>query len=200
MDAYRWNVKLDFELATEIDLERLIPIFHRWIQERALDELLIDVADYRHVAQGPGVLLIAHDANYAVDEVDGRLGLLYARKRPAAGSFADRLRDAVGKLLDAGLALEREAALGGLAIPGDRWSVQANDRLLAPNNERTWQAVEPELRALFDGLYAGGGVDLRREDDPRALFGVTVRAAEKPGLARLRERLATAALPLAATA
>lgn len=198
MDVYRWNVKLEFAPAAEIDLDRLIPIFHRWIQERALDELLIDVADYRHVARGPGVLLIAHDANYAVDEVDGRLGLLYARKRPAAGSLGERLRDAVGKVLDAGLALEREPALGGLKIPGDRWSVRANDRLRAPNDERTWRTAEPELRALFDDLYAGGGFELRREDDPRGLFGVAVEAAEKPGLAVLRRRLAAPAL--AATA
>lgn len=197
MDAYRWNVKLDFEAAAEIDLEGLIPVFHRWIQDRALDELLIDVADYRHVAQGPGLLLIAHDAHYAVDATDGRLGLLYARKRPAAGSLGERLRDAVGKVLDAGLALEREAALGGLRIPGDRWSVRAADRLLAPDDERTWRAVEPELRSLVDDLYAGGAFELRREDDPRGPFGVAVQAAEKPGLAALRQRLAA---PLALTA
>ena len=199
MDAYRWNVKLEFAPGTRIDLERLIPIFHRWIQDRTLDELLIDVADYRHVPQGPGVLLIAHDAHYAVDEVDGRLGLLYARKRPASGTLAGRLRDAAQKVLDAGLALEREAALG-LVIPGERWSVRANDRLLAPNDEYTWRTVEPELRALFDDLYAGARFELRKEDDPRGLFGVAVTAAEKPGLAVLRERLAAASLPLAATA
>lgn len=199
MDAYRWHVKLEFEPAAEIDLERLIPVFHRWIQDRKLDELLIDVADYRHVIRGPGVLLIAHDANYAVDETDGRLGLAYARKRPAAGSLAERLRHAVGQALDAGLALEREPALG-IAIAGDRWSVRANDRLLAPNDERTWRAVEPELRTLFDDLYAGAGFELRWEDDPRGLFGVAVKAAEKPGLAVLRERLTAATMPLAATA
>ena len=43
----------------EIELEKLVPVFHQWIREKKIpDELLIDVADYAHVPQGPGVVLI----------------------------------------------------------------------------------------------------------------------------------------------
>ena len=31
----------------------VIQVFHRWIQTRAVDGLLIDVADYSHMATGP---------------------------------------------------------------------------------------------------------------------------------------------------
>ena len=50
-----------------VDLAAAIPVFHRWIQEGACEELLIDVADYRHVPAGPGVVLIGHEANYSLD-------------------------------------------------------------------------------------------------------------------------------------
>ena len=50
-----------------VELEEFIPVFHDWIQTQQLAELLIDVADYRHVPHGPGVVLVAHDAHYAMD-------------------------------------------------------------------------------------------------------------------------------------
>jgi hypothetical protein len=40
--------------AEKIDLEAVIPVFHRWIQEQIFDELLLDVANYSHVPDGPG--------------------------------------------------------------------------------------------------------------------------------------------------
>ena len=64
-------------------------MFHDWIQNQRLDELLIDVVDYRHVHDGPGVILIAHDAHYAFDTSEGRLGLLYSR-RPRDPSHPER--------------------------------------------------------------------------------------------------------------
>ena len=86
MNLQHVNVKLLIEDSGEVDLEPLIPIFHRWIQDRARPELLLDIADYRHVPDGPGVVLIGHDANYSVDNTDNRLGVRYNRKAasPAA--------------------------------------------------------------------------------------------------------------------
>jgi len=50
-------VKIFVHEPTSIDLADAIPVFHRWIQEAVLNELVIDVADYRHVPAGPGVML-----------------------------------------------------------------------------------------------------------------------------------------------
>ena len=178
MDAYRLAVKLYLEPETSPDLALFIPIFHRWIRESVLDELLIDVADYSHVPNGPGVMLIAHGANYALDAADGRLGLLYARKRPEAGDFAHRLRSSLQRARRAASKLEQEEVFEGrLRIPGDRWALRIQDRLLAANDDRTFAAVEPELRGLFAG--AETEVRLRREPDP-GCFGVQVEA--DPGL------------------
>ena len=67
---------------------QLIPVFHRWIREQAMPELLIDVADYSHVPAGPGVMVIGHEANYSVDNRENRLGLLYNRRAALEGHIA----------------------------------------------------------------------------------------------------------------
>ena len=74
------NVKIFVADPSAIDLADAVGVFHRWIKERACPEMLIDVAEYRHVPAGPGVMLIGHEANYSFDERENRLGLLYNRK------------------------------------------------------------------------------------------------------------------------
>ena len=49
-------------------------VFHQWIRDSVCPEMLIDVADYRHVPAGPGVMLIGHEANYSLDNRENRLG------------------------------------------------------------------------------------------------------------------------------
>src|SRR3989442_6323570 len=75
------RVKIFAREPVSIDLGDAIPIFHRWIQDRVCPEMLIDVADYRHVPNGPGVMLIGHEANYSLDNTKDRLGLPYSRKQ-----------------------------------------------------------------------------------------------------------------------
>ena len=58
-----------------------IPVFHDWIKHHRLGELLVDVASYGHVPNGPGVGIVGHGSDYFVDSSEGRQGLLYSRKR-----------------------------------------------------------------------------------------------------------------------
>ena len=71
MDAHKLQLKIYLtpESAKSFDVESLIPVFHRWIKQRALPELTIDVASYQHVPQGPGVVLIGHGADYFLDKM-----------------------------------------------------------------------------------------------------------------------------------
>ncbi|HEY6724560.1 MAG TPA: hypothetical protein VI197_11030 [Polyangiaceae bacterium] len=63
----------------------VVAVFHRWIAERALEEVLIDVADYSHVPGGPGVVLIGNQHNYSVAERGQELDLTCLRKRTNSG-------------------------------------------------------------------------------------------------------------------
>src|SRR5215467_14630610 len=96
----------------DIDLGDAIPIFHRWIQDHVCPEMLIDVADYRHVPNGPGVMLIGHEASYSLDNTKGRLGLLYSRKQ-AGGEAQENLRQAYDAAKAACARLEQEPAFAG---------------------------------------------------------------------------------------
>jgi hypothetical protein len=55
MDVFKIAVKI-FVAEDNFAADRFVPIFHRWIQNQAVEgHLLIDVADYAHVAGGPWV-------------------------------------------------------------------------------------------------------------------------------------------------
>ncbi len=134
--------------------------------------MLIDVADYRHVPAGPGVLLIGHEANYSLDNRENRLGLLYNRKAPLDGTLQSRLEQAYGAAFEACSRLEREAPFSGkLMFDRNAMEVSINDRLLAPNTDETWQALRPEFEKFF------AGCTIERRGEPRDLFRVSVTKA-----------------------
>ena len=175
MDFEHVNVKLYVD-GDESALEPLVPIFHRWIVEKPFEELLLDVADYRHVHAGPGVVLIGHQANYSVDNTNNELGVLYNRKTMFDGSNQDRFRQATLAALTACRKLEAEAKLGGKLRFGQKCiEVVVNDRLLAPNAPETRAEFEPELKAFCTKLFGGDKYSASYEEDPRKRFGVTLR-------------------------
>ena len=95
------NIKIFAQADKSFNVTDAIPVFHRWIQKRNLPEMLIDVADYSHVPEGPGVLLIAHEANYSLDCARNQLGLLYNRKATGTGDAQEQLRQAYHAALTA---------------------------------------------------------------------------------------------------
>jgi hypothetical protein len=159
--------------------------FNTWIQKRLTPELLIDVADYRHVHHGPGILLVGHQAQYSLDETGGQLGLLYTRKAEAPGDEQAVLAQAVGALL---AAAQRIAAETTLRFDLSRLQVTVNDRLLAPNTPDRLEALHPALTTYFDRLYGVGEYSLRAAAPGRERFSVTVEIEEPPTLAELAAR------------
>jgi hypothetical protein len=192
MELQHVNVKLLLETSAsnEVDLEPLIPIFHRWIQDRVCPELLLDIADYRHVHAGPGVVLIGHEANYSVDNTDDRLGVRYNRKAVLNGSNQDRLAQAARAALTACQQLEAEPRLNGLLrFNGQEMEISINDRLLAPNRSETRDAVRPEIESFSRRLFPGSEVSISYRDDPRSLFAVSLKASRRYSVADLLANL-----------
>jgi hypothetical protein len=171
------NVKLLASDEARVDLEPLIPIFHGWIRDRVFEEMLLDVADYRHVREGPGVMVIGHQANYSVDNTGGRLGVRYNRKAALDGTNQDRLKQAARAALTAFQRLESEESMKGMLRFGGRdLELFINDRALAPNTDATRIAAQPEFHAFFGKLFRGADYTLTHETEPRRLFTVRVRA------------------------
>jgi len=156
--------------------EAAVPVFHRWIQEDAFGELLVDVAEYLHVEAGPGVILIGHHANYSLDFARNRPGMLYNRKTPLGGEFGQKLQQAYYAALRAAERLEQEPEFQGrVRFHPDWFEVIVNDRLLAPNTDSTWAALRPEIEHFARETLGMETFDLRRRSGPRERFAVEVR-------------------------
>jgi hypothetical protein len=194
MQLQHVNVKLLVNRLEEHDLEPLIPVFHSWIRDQGLGEnsgeLLLDVADYRHVPEGPGVVLIGHEANYSVDNTGNRPGVRYNRKAPLDGSNQDRLHQAARAALLACQRLESEPLLQGkLGFNGQEIELFFNDRMLVPNREGTRETVEPDLTEFLGRLFRGGEYSVSFVREPRELFGVSVKSARTFPVASLLANL-----------
>ena len=192
MYPYKLGIKIFLDPPTDIPAKVLVPIFHRWIQTGAVEGMLIDVADYSHVPGGPGIMLVAHEAHYGLDQGGGRPGMLYNRKRPWNGGDSgdgapglDRqLMAATKAILRACVQLESEPELSGPASPCfDAGSLELTffDRLLTPNNDLGRQGTEAPIAAFLDRLWGPGGWQLAAEgQDPRSPLRTLARAIERP--------------------
>ena len=178
MDSSKFAIKLFIRDPSAIDTRAFVLMFHRWIQEHAIsDHMLIDVADYRHVENGPGTVLVAHEANYSMDGAGGRLGLLYTRKQPLPGSLSSRLQGAFRAASQAAALIESAPEFGGkLRFSTDDVLIRINDRLAAPNTLQTWGDVGPDLEMALRTLY-GAEIKLTHEAEGDALFGATLHSA-----------------------
>lgn len=179
MDVQKIMVKLFAEDPQAIRPREVIPIFHRWIQTGRVEGTLIDVADYSHLADGPGVVLVGHDANYSMDSSEGPPGLLYSRKTPRSGTAAERIRAAFRDALDAAAKLEQDPETRGrLRFKGSEARLIFNDRLLAPNTDEAFAALRPDIERALAGVYPQAGIEIRRDaSDPRRRLAVHVSIA-----------------------
>jgi hypothetical protein len=154
-----------------------VPIFHQWIRERALPLVLLDVADYTHVPESPGVMLISYETAFALDRSDGRFGLSAQQRRPMhddpIGGIAATLRQA----LAVAERLEKDRRVRGrLEFDRASFCVEANDRLRAPNTASGFDAMESLVRRGVERVYPDRAVRVTRaQAEPRDRLTVDVR-------------------------
>jgi len=192
MELNHINVKLLVKNPEEVDLEPVVPVFHNWIQGQIYDEQLLDVADYRHVPAGPGVILIGLQGDYSVDNTNNRLGVRYNRKAVIDGDNQDRLKQAARAALNACQRLEEEASLQGkLRFNGQDVEVFINDRLTAPNREETREALKSDFQRFANQLFGKNEYSLSYGSDPRRLFTVSLKASQTIPVTELLANLAS---------
>ena len=179
------NVKIFLTDDATFDPQQCIETFHRWIAQQSMQELLIDVADYRHVPMGPGIVLVGHEADYSLDNGGNRCGLRYNRKAPLEGSNQDRIGQALRSAGKACMLLESE--LDGLKFSRSEFEMFINDRALAPNTEETSAAFESELSEFLRSVVGQSEFQIDCSRDARCLVGGVVRLASEVSLASLAE-------------
>lgn len=148
------------------DLEALIGVFHRAIQGARLEGLLLDVADYRHIPQGPGVLLVGHDADYGCNAQ--ALSVVCKRQGGAAAAADAQLRRALRMLFGLHTLLAAEDEIGALAMAAEL-EVAALDRLRAPNVLKAADsALHNAVQSVCGELFGEGAAAIRPAADAAA--------------------------------
>ncbi len=192
MALQRIGTKLFLAEGVEVEAADFVPVFQRWIQQKQLPGLLIDVADYSHAHHGPGIMLIGNEGDLSLDFAEGRPGLLYMRKREHAPRLSEGLALCARQCLLAADMLQREQDLPGVHFALDETQALLVDRLRAPNTEEAFAALRGELAIFGYRLYGDASLS-QVSQDPRANLCVSVSASEPHSLADLLAR--TAMLP-----
>jgi hypothetical protein len=188
MELQKINVKFFAADPHNPPLTDFIDLFHGWIQ--ATDGIYHDVADYSHMRAGPGIVLVAHEANVSIDETDNRRGLLYNQKTRLLGSNQERLRHVCRAALENCLRLEEEPTLRGqLRFLGGEAVISINDRLVASNTEESFQEIKPEIEFLARTLFGDANFTLERNRDPRQKLSVFIKASRPVELKQLLRNL-----------
>ncbi len=176
MNLDRFCLKFFAQPNTRVDDAEFIDIFHEWIRLKKLGGILLDVADYRHVPTGPGVMLITHDINFALDYAEGQFGLFAQRKSGSGHTHQDRILELVRATVAFGLLLETDPRLaGGLRFEAGSFNYMSNDRLQAPNTQAAFEVLNPDIEAAANIIYPAQDVFLARaQNDPRERLAVQV--------------------------
>jgi len=188
MELQKLGVKFFVEQPNAVPLTDFIEIFHGWIQ--ATDGIYHDVADYSHMQSGPGVILVANDANLHIDETGGRRGLLYSRKAPLSGTNQEKLRTVFRLALENCRKLEEEPALRGkLRFTTNEAAILLNDRLLGSNTEESFQELKREVGPFAKQLFGDAEVRFERDEDPRQRLNVHLKTSAAVDLRKTLDRL-----------
>ena len=188
MELQKLGVKFFVEQPNAVPLTDFIEIFHGWIQ--ATDGIYHDVADYSHMQSGPGVILVANDANLHIDETGGRRGLLYSRKAPLSGTNQEKLRTVFRLALENCRKLEEEPALRGkIRFTANEAAISLNDRLLGPNTEESFQELKSDVEPFAKQLFGDAEVSFERDEDPRQRLNLHLKTSAAVDLRKTLDRL-----------
>ena len=169
--------------------DELFRIFNEWISE-STEEVLIDVADYKHLYHGPTTILIGHEANYFLESINKTKGLVYARKRLLEGDFTTRINSILYASLNGCIKLENHPEFQGrLKFDGREVRFTANDRLQAPNTEENIELFKQHLSPALDILFLRNKYTFEDSYQPKERLTVTVRTTETTGLSDLLKNL-----------
>jgi hypothetical protein len=189
MDLQYLNWKVYLDNPAEAEPDEWFKVLNGWIPDAP--EIFIDVADYKHVQDGPVVILIGHYVNYSLDATGRQLGLLYDYKHPLEGSNEDKLRSSLIGILRVAKRLEDDSGFAHKPrFKAGELRFIVNRRAIAPNGPETLEAVKPDLVKVLAKAYGEGGFSLEHLTDPRQRFMVQVTAKGNPSLAELIQRLA----------
>ena len=175
MDLQKFGIKLFFNTNGSFNSKDFIPVFHRWIQDNIFDDhLLIDVADYSHILDGPGVMLISHEGNFSLDQENKQPGIMYMRKTEIAGSFTKRFNMVLSTVIKVANRLSDININKQINFKPNLFRFIANDRLYAGNTADNQDLYKQKIQKALDGKYPGCQFEFRDVSDENERLAFTV--------------------------
>ncbi len=167
-------VTVDESLNEDDIWDRLITVFGRWRHDEG--EELIDLQDYAHVPNGPGIVLVSKRWVLSLDCAEARPGILLSTRRGIEGKTSERFDHAMRLLVQKAARLVKENELKDVVTPrnGDL-SITINDRVLFPNTDEADAEIRPQVEALLTRLYGTSPREIERTIDPRARLRYEIR-------------------------
>lgn len=189
MELQHLVAKLHVDGPLGLDPANVVDVFHQWVAGQTIPGVvLIDVAELLHVPNGPGVVAVGVEADYALDHTDGIWGVLHRRKNVLTGTNTDRVAEALESAAQTAAKLQ-EAFPGALKLSRTDFELIVNDRGIAPNTPETYAVAVPEIESALRTVLGHGDFKLTRHDrEPRQRFGVTVKSAKPVDFATLAAR------------
>jgi len=150
MELQKFGIKLFFKTNGGYPSKDFIPVFHNWIQTNSIpDHLLIDVIDYSHIQDGPGIMLIAHEGQISLDKENNSPGLLYLRTSKIEGDFQKRFEFVFATLLYTAKLLHNNE-MTNVDFETKEFRFIANDRLLAENNKDNQSILSKTFNEILE--------------------------------------------------
>lgn len=143
----KFQFKLAFNPDFVPDAEEFFKLFSTWIADSP--EIFVDVADYKHVQDGPLVYLYGHFADYALDDSDRKLGFVGSYKRFNKEDAGKEYQVALEQFLKKCALLEEKFNRKDL-FDKTSWQWMANDRAQFENTESSFEKIKTELKPAVE--------------------------------------------------
>lgn len=179
-DLQRIHLKILVDAPAGLSLDPFLAIFGRWRHDKNHPAEWVDLADYAHMAKGPGVMLGGKQCNFCVSTDDPGLGLLYAGKKDFEGPVENRVLEAFRRCIRLSQALAAEPQFPPeMTLNTQSWELFINDRLQFPNTDATDRLLRTPIQAALDELFGAGDYAMTRDTDNKRRYAFSIRA-EKP--------------------
>jgi len=172
MDLQKFGIKFYFKDNKAYSSRDCIPLFHGWIQEKIIpDHLLIDVADYSHVMDGPGIMLIAHEGHFSLDQENNKPGMMYMRRMVCSGNFSERFEKVFSIALFAANQLHDDKDID---FYQNIFRFISNDRRLANNTKENQDIFQNEIHGILKSKFPNDKWNFSEVSKENERLGFTV--------------------------
>ena len=181
--TYKYNISFPVKTLGEVSVTEVINLFHKWIKDQEPSQLLLDVADYSHVPDGPGIMLVGFHEIIAFKMNAEKPSFVVTQKSVLEGEASAVLL----KTLTNGCfyANEFAKAFGDkLELDAENFEVGLNDRLL--DSAESLKNLEGSINELNKSIDLGWESSLDSEANPKNLPYLKVKAAKVRSLEELK--------------